>query len=134
MTRTIKWIKFVQSTHTSCKEINPRHVPIFTVFFAYCFQCCHSTIYLHFHCWFMNREYTKQQSDLNANSQISNKSLVLTCRCSSISLRSYVIPLGVITGSRIISKLILQHKMSGTSRFCCIIQTKKLNFTKLNYV
>ena len=35
-----------------------------------------------------------------------------------MSLRSYVTPLGVITGSRISSKLILPQSTSGTSRRC----------------
>jgi len=34
-----------------------------------------------------------------------------------MSFRSYVTPLGVMTGSRINSKLILPHNTSGTSRF-----------------
>lgn len=45
-----------------------------------------------------------------------------TCRCSSISFLSYVIPLGVMTGSLRISKLIFPHKWSGTSRFWNILQ------------
>lgn len=48
--------------------------------------------------------------DGKSGSRVIGSKLPTFCRCSRITARSYVSPLGVITGSRKISRVILQHK------------------------
>ena len=63
------------------------------------------------------RQILKLASAANYRWRFKVENMVQTCKCSRMSFLSYVIPLGVITGSLISSKLILPHKQSGTSLF-----------------
>ena len=61
-----------------------------------------------------NREYVSYGFNIinfcNPRVRYEKPCILQTCKCSSMSFLSYVIPLGVMTGSRRISKLIFPHK------------------------